>query len=267
MTISKFVVGLAATALFTAPANAGTLVVAGDSTIGARFATAVSTGIANLQGNIAFQTNLLGGGTNAAIYRFSVINSFPNPPIGQQVATAYNTLGFSASTFDGAITGGLLANQDLLVVLGRENAFTAGETTAIRDFLFAGGNVLLAGESNNIGTGANNSLNGLLTGLGSAIRLNQTAVDPSDRFATGGDIAADPLTAGVTSFGYGFTTTLTGGKTLFRTDGGLSFIATENLVAPVPEPATWAMLILGFGMVGGALGRAPRAAKFARAAA
>lgn len=250
--------GVAVTLACATPAVGGTLVVSGDATIGPRFATAVNSGIANLQGNIAFQTNLLGGGDSVAVYRFSVINSFPNPSIGEQVATAYTSLGFNASTFTSSISDSVLAGQDLLVVLGRSDAFTTGETSAIRNFLFGGGNVLLAGESSNIGFSANASLNGLLSGLGSTIRLNQVAQDSSDRFATGSEIVSDPLTAGVNSFGYGFTTTLTGGRTLFFNDSGNAFIAADTIIAPVPEPSTWAMLILGFGLVGGTMRRSPR---------
>lgn len=246
---------LLATSTLAAPAHAGTLVISGDATIGPRFATAVSGGNPNLQGNIAFQTNLLGGGDTVAVYRFSVVNSFPNPPLGNQVATAYNTLGFSASVFESAITSSVVEGADLLIVLARSNAFTTDETSVIRDFLFAGGNVLLTGESNNIGAGANNNLNALLMGLGSTIRLNQVAQDPSDRFATGTEIVADPLTAGVTSFGYGFTTTVSGGRTLFFNDSGNPFIAAEDFAAAVPEPGTWGLLILGFGMIGGTMRR------------
>ena len=251
MTKHRYALGaFLAAACVTVPAHAGVLVVGGDATIGPRFGTAVSAGTAALQGNKAFQTNLLGGGNSVAVFRYSAVNSYPNPPLGDQLASTYTSLGYSASVFDTAVSASVLAGADLLVILARSNAFTAGETSAIRDFLFAGGNVLLTGEANNIGTSANNSLNGLLTGLGSSIRLNNVAQDPGDRFATGAEIVADPLTAGVTSFGYGYTTTVTGGRTLFYNDSGNAFMAAENFMVAVPEPSTWALLILGFGAVG-----------------
>jgi hypothetical protein len=34
-----------------------------------------------------------------------------------------------------------------------------------------------------------------------------------------------------------------------------------NLSSAVPEPATWAMMIIGFGVAGGALRRRPAAAR------
>jgi len=36
-------------------------------------------------------------------------------------------------------------------------------------------------------------------------------------------------------------------------NGGKNFLITGLTMTPVPEPATWAMMILGFGMMGGAL--------------
>ena len=52
----------------------------------------------------------------------------------------------------------------------------------------------------------------------------------------------------------------------FRPNGGIQFddIVLNDIAAPVPEPATWAMMIGGFGLAGGAL-RRRRAGTFARA--
>ena len=245
------------------PVVAGTLIIAGDATIGARFATAVSSGDPALQGNIAFQQNILGGGTTVAAYRFSVVNSFPNAPLGEQVASAYAALGYTATTFDGAIDAAAVAGADLLVVLGRDNAFSAAETDVIRSFLYGGGNVLLTGESANIGFTANANINALATALGSGIRLNQVTQGIGDQFATDAEIVADPLTAGVTSLGYGRTTTLSGGRTLFFDDFGGAFVAADEISAPVPEAGTWALLIGGFGAVGGTVRRRKVAVRFA----
>lgn len=183
-----------ALAAFAAPASAGTLIVSGDATIAARFVTGVSNGNPALQGNIAFQQNILCGGDTVSAYLYSVVTTFPNPPLGQQVATAYQTLGYTASTFDTPVNAAAVAGADLLVVLGRSNAFTADETGVIRDFLYAGGNVLLAGESANIGFTANANINTLAEALGSSIRLNQVTQGIGDQFATGAEIVADPLT-------------------------------------------------------------------------
>jgi hypothetical protein len=233
-----------------APSAAGTLVVSGDTTIVSRLVTGVATGNPALAGNAAFFQNILGGGDRASIYTFSVVTSFPNPPLGTQLAGFYNGLpGIGASTFDGGITSGVLTGADLLVVLGRSNPFTSTETSLVRGFLFGGGNVLLTGDSDNIAFGSNALTNDLLAGIGSSIRLNQVTQGIGDQFATGSEILADPLTAGVSSFGYGRTTTVSGGTTLFLNDDGNAFIAAETFGA-VPEPATWAMMLVGFGAVG-----------------
>lgn len=248
---------LAVGAAFASPAAASNLIVAGDATIAARMAQAVATGSPALAGNLTFAQNILGGGDRVSIYRFSVVNSFPNPPLGEQLAGVYNGIaGVTATTFDTGITAGALADADLLVVLGRSNAFSATEIGLVRDFLVGGGRVLLAGESANIGFAANANINALLAGVGSSIRLNQVTEGIGDQFATGNEIVAHPLTAGITSFGYGRTTTVTGGTTLFLNDSGNPFIAVD---AVVPEPRTWALMISGFGLAGAALRRRRRA--------
>jgi hypothetical protein len=252
---------LAAAATFAAPATAANLIVAGDATIAARMATAAATGNAALAGNLTFARNILGGGDRVSIYRFSVVNTFPNPPLGEQLATVYNGFtGVTATTFTTGITSGVLQDADLLVVLGRSNAFTTDEIGLVRNFLVGGGRVLLAGESANIGATANTNLNGLLAGIGSSIRLNQVTEGIGDQFATGSEILDNPLTAGITSFGYGRTTTVSGGTTLFLNDSGNPFIAVD---AVVPEPGTWALMIAGFGLAGAAVRRRRPAIAFA----
>lgn len=236
------------------PALAGTIIVAGDTTISTRFVTAVNSGNAALAGNIAFQRNILEGGTTIATNRYS-INDMSLPTWGQQVTTAYNSLGYTASFFEGTVNASTVAGVDLLILFGPSNAFTAAETDVIRNFLYGGGNVLVTGESANNGSITNNHINALLTSLGSTIRLNQVTEGIGDQFATGTEILSDPLTAGVASFGYGRTTTVTGGRTLFLNDSNNPFIAAQDIAAPVPEPATWLMLIGGFGMIGGTLRR------------
>ena len=250
--------GAFAALAFAAPASAGTLVVTGDATIAARAAQGIA-------GNIRFAQNLLGSGDTASIYRYSIVNTYPNPPLGEQLATVYNGMaGVTATNFDAGITATALNGADLLVVLGRSNAFTAAEATLVKDFLTAGGNVLLAGESANIGTGANAHINNLLIAIGSQMRIVNGSIDAGDRFANAneGEVLAHDLTAGITSFGYGFTSTVTGGTGLFLTDTDQVFVAAENFAA-VPEPASWALMIGGFGLAGAAMRTRRTRARFA----
>ncbi len=234
-------------------AHAGTLIVSGDTTIVPRTVTGIANGSPDLAGNIGFARNLLGSGSAVSIYEFSVVGSFPNAPLGTQLAGVYNTFsGVKATTFPAEISANALRGADLLVILGREFSYSADEIAAVGSFLSAGGNVLLTGESANIGFASNAFTNALLAGVGSSIRLGQVTEGIGDQFATGSEIAADELTNGVTSLGYGRTTTVTGGKTLFFNDSGNAFIAAEQIGA-VPEPATWAMMLAGFGMIAGGL--------------
>lgn len=242
-----------ATMAIATPAAAGTLIIAGDTTISTRFATAVTTGNAALAGNIAFQRNILECGTSVATSRYS-INDQSLPTWGERVTSAYNALGFTASVFEGTVNASIVAGVDLLILFGPSNAFTSSETDVIRNFLYGGGNVLLTGESANNGAATNDHINALAAALGSTMRLNQVTEGIGDQFATGSEIIADPLTAGATSFGYGRTTTVSGGRTLFLNDSNNPFIAAQAINA-VPEPATWLMLIGGFGMIGGTMRR------------
>ena len=59
--------------------------------------------------------------------------TFPKPPLGQQLATVHNAFtGVTASTFETGITQSVLANADLLVLLGRSDAFTTGEVDLVK---------------------------------------------------------------------------------------------------------------------------------------
>lgn len=212
----------------------------------------VTSGAASLAGNVTFAKNILGTGTKVAI-----MGDSENFAIGGQLANAYNSFtGVAATSFFGAITADKLATADLFLAFFPSRAFTATETGLISDFLNRGGTFMVAGESqldpfgNPLGQLSNARVNTLLTDLGATIRLGNASLDISDQFATGAEIVANPLTAGVTSFGYGLTTTVSGGQALFLTNDLRPFVSVQTLGAAVPEPATWAMMISGFAAVG-----------------
>lgn len=251
----KFLTAIAATLFAASSANAGTLIVTGDSTIAFRQNSVSPT----LAGNVAFARNILGGGTNVRIFGGPGV-----PDYTGQLVAGFNALGggVTASAFSSAITADAIAGADLFVAFFPNRSFTADEAGVIRNFLFGGGTVFLGGEAttntfgNPLGGLQNGRINELLTAIGSTISLNVGSFDPSDQFATltAGEIVADPLTAGISSFGYGLTTTVSGGNALFLTNGLAPFVAFEAINA-IPEPATWAMLIAGFGLVGAAARR------------
>lgn len=68
-----------------------------------------------------------------------------------------------------------LPNARSLVVTSPEDAFTAGEVSAVSEFVAAGGSVLLVGSAKSTAAGRSN-LNQLAAGLGSDLRLNDDQV-------------------------------------------------------------------------------------------
>ena len=250
MTFVRAAVAAVAVALLAVPASAGTLVVAGDSTIAFRFNTGVTSGAPSLAGNVTFAQKLLGGGTTVQIFGGPGV-----PAYTAQLVAGFTGIGATATSFTTAITPAQLSGADLFVAFFPARAFTPDEATTIRSYLLGGGTVFLAGEAttdtfgNPFGAAQNARLNDLLAGIGSSMRLEVGSFDPSDQFATlaAGEVLAHPLTAGVASFGYGLTTTVAGGSPLLLTNALKPFVSVESIV---PEPATWAMLIAGFGIVG-----------------
>ena len=57
----------------------------------------------------------------------------------------------------------------------------------------------------------------------------------------------EPYPSGVLGYEYD------GGDIFFRSEGPVRFTVTTSVVGMVPEPATWGLMILGFGAVGGAM--------------
>lgn len=194
-------------------------------------------------GNRQFFTNILGGGTSVRV-RTTTFNNFASPEANE----FYNGLpGVSSSLFTGEITAAQLAGADLLVLPFHNAAFTASEVAAIEAFLLGGGNLFVTGEASVIANGntSNGFVNGLLTQLGLPLNLVDSTFDTGSQVATGGQIVADPLTAGVTQFAYGGTAEVQGGRPLFRTLTGEAFFAA----AVIPEPASAALLGFGLGAV------------------
>lgn len=109
--------------------------------------------------------------------------------------------------------------------------------------------------------------------LGSLDAFNYLTLNFSDGLSTtlmGGAIVGSPTlfdsgnrtdaqTNGVVSYTVGGGATVT--SAVFASKGGNSFefdnLATGGIAAAVPEPATWGMMILGFGLMGAAMRRRP----------
>jgi hypothetical protein len=87
------------------------------------------------------------------------------------------------------------------------------------------------------------------------------------RFSNGDNFLGLRVTAGGQDFfGFAFTTNQTLNGIGFETSPNTTITATTNFrtaTAPVPEPATWAMMLLGFAGIGAAL-RSTRSRRAAR---
>ncbi|QJU59329.1 PEP-CTERM sorting domain-containing protein [Sphingomonas sp. AP4-R1] len=84
--------------------------------------------------------------------------------------------------------------------------------------------------------------------------FQQTGTQSIPYSASLSSIALRFMTGGQTYYGYA----QAGGSSLVQfayNDTPLGSISTGELPASVPEPATWAMLVVGFGLTGGALRR------------
>jgi hypothetical protein len=252
---SRFLFAMGATMVLSTAANAGTLIVAGDSTIAFRFNSGVQTGAAPLAGNVTFAQTILGGGDTVRIFGGPGV-----PAYTDQLVQGYTGLGVNVSSFTTEITASALAGSQLFLAFFPSRAFTMSEAGVIRDYLDNGGTVFLSGEATTnpfdqpLGAAQNARINDLLGLIGAEMRLEVGRYDIGDQFATvaDGEVVADPLTNGVFSFGYGMTTSVSGGNPLFLTNDKLAFVSYET-IAPagaIPEASTWAMLIAGFGLVG-----------------
>lgn len=240
---SRALFGCFALVLLGGTVFAGPIVVSGDGNItDALFGT--TNGVPGVDaGNQTFFQNVLGGGTTVAVQGPGAAVPF----IGVFTTNTnnyYNGLGgVSSSIVAGPITAATLSGVDLFVSILPSSAYAASEIAAMSGFLGGGGTIFFLGENSNF-SGQNANINAALAALGSGISLNNTVFDGGFHVAAGAQIAADPLTAGVTTFTYAAPTQLTGGTTLFFGTGGQPFVAVDALSAPEPG----ALVLFGFAL-------------------
>ncbi len=175
-------------------------------------------------------------------------------------APFYNSQpGFSAVELNTAapITSAALAGFDLFIGAGPDDPYTNSEAAALSAFLAGGGNVLLAGDNSSFVT-QNTFINALLAQLGSSMSIVSGSNGGNDALR----LTVNAYTINAPTLQYEASSTLVGGIPLYGLEGsGIPFLAYEpSRLAnpPIPEPSIWAMMIAGFGLVGGVMRRKTR---------
>jgi hypothetical protein len=231
--------------------NAGTVVLSGDGNIGN--AINGSDGASVVAGNSTFFSNLLGSGTNVVI-EGPTAGAYTGDEYDAEAAIAayYSGLGDTVvQVAAGSVTAATLDGANLFISDLNDTAFPTAETSAISTFLSGGGTALFEGEYSPYDVGADALINGALAAVGSSMSLVGNAEDCGFQVASGAQIGSTPLDAGISSFGYGCVSTITGGTAVFNTTlagGALPFIAEETTASSTPEPST-VLLTLGGGFL------------------
>ena len=218
-------------------ADAQTVILCADSSI-----TAGLYGFGAPNDNAVFFRNVLGAGTSVGVVSGDY---FPDEPAN--LNRFYNSLpGVTCRIFSGPLTPAALSSLDMLIVNVPDDAFTASEAAAVRNFLVSGKTLYVLGENSTVPDA--DAINTDLADVGSQLRLIPTLVDGGTLAATQANhqIVSDPLTAGVGKLSYGGAgiSLTSGGQPLFLASSGAPFVTVQRPAASnVPEPGTMMFLV------------------------
>jgi hypothetical protein len=237
----------AAVALASASANA-TIYVSGDSNIFTN--TTNSEQFTEVAANQRFLRNIAGSNVliqSSATYGTGVGGAMGGYLTSQGIAN----LVIASNT---SLTAADLTGRSLFIGFLPTDGYTPSELAALSAFIMGGGNVILTGENgNSLFTVSNAAINSALMSLGSSMRIGIDAGLSGYQTAT--ILTANTATAGTAGFQFAAPSLVTGGTGLYATTSNGVFLAFENVTAGVPEPATWVMMLVGFGAIGGTLRR------------
>jgi hypothetical protein len=242
--MKRVLVLLVASLVAGAAAFAGTVVVSGDSNLGNGIDGSAGAAI---EDNGLFFSNLLGAGTSVALRTTTNGDTGTEVTSQDAILNYYGGLpGVTVDAFSAPVMPALLSGVNLLIAFLPDIAFTAGETSAIAAFLNGGGTVLFTGEWVPFDSVADTNVNSILSALGSPLAIAPASLDSGFHVASGSQIAADPLTAGISEFSYAATSGVTGGTPLFFTTNGTPFMEYAP-TSTTPEPSTL-LLVVGAGL-------------------
>ncbi len=247
MSAKRFGLGLLVAVAFAVAggrAEAGFVIASGDSNITS--ALTAGNGPPVDPGNQRFFRNVLGSGTRVLIAANSI--GFATTPANN----FYNSLSGVTSSIDtNLVTAADLVGVNVFLSIARSNAYSNAEIAALSAFSAAGGTILVTAEFGAFTTEIVVA-NGLLAGLGTGqVIVPGQFGTGSFETASGSQIAANPLNTGVTSFTFAATSQVTGGTTLFTTQGpnGVAFVTVANLgPAAVATPAPASLAVLGLAL-------------------
>ena len=232
-------------AMLCATPSQADLFVSGDSNIFGSVATTFSL----LPENQTFLKNIMGSSV--------LLQGTTTPFMTSQMSgvSSYLTGAGLSHTLLGsgaALTASEFAGHDLFVGFAPSDGYSAGEIALMADFLASGGSVLLTGENAHPDFAATNGyVNAALVALGRSRQIFPDILDPG--FNVASIATSNAYTAGTAGFRYAAASEVRGGTALYKSLGGVTFLAVEAVAPPVPEPSSWALMVLGIGAVGAAL--------------
>jgi hypothetical protein len=230
--VTSRAIGFFVSLLFSASANAGTVIVSGDTNIAHGIDGSELT---NQGDNGIFFTNVLGAGKQVLIE--DQLGGFDAAPI----KTLYDGLGGVTTTVIGtAPTAAQLSTADLFIDFEPTAAYDAGTIGGLSALLNRGGMVFFLGD-NFIFDADNAVINTDLAALGGALQIVLNTLPVIDELDEPAIVVPNPLTAGVTNFTNVSTSAVSGGTPLFLSNDGrvpaLPFVEDQTLGGPAPAPA------------------------------